>query len=206
MEKPKIITNKGLDKLLGILSNVDRNKSIPNPTAQYSTLCLPDNELESVNMRVWITCNSLKQSNPTLYIILTLQMSYGLRISEVLNLKGSDYRSYGKLFISGLKFSQNRYIVINELDYFFKMYKGSTSLIFSHISRFYVYREYKKLGISFIFGNSKKSSVTHAPRHLTILQAKENKIDTKDTQVFIGHKSIKSTEHYENKEKKKYKD
>lgn len=55
------------------------------------------------------------------------------------------------------------------------------------------------MGVYKIFGDNKKYSVTHLFRHALALQFKEDFNDTQLTQKYLGHKNIKSTEHYEKK-------
>jgi site-specific recombinase XerD len=48
----------------------------------------------------------------------------------------------------------------------------------------------------------KKSAVTHVFRHNFVSDLANSGNDTENIKQFIGHKSIKSTEHYVNKNKK----
>ena len=78
------------------------------------------------------------------------------------------------------------------------MCRSTGSKPFDCISRFCVYRIYKRIGISYYDGTSAYSSVTHAPRH--IVASELRKVDFKKAihshLIFLRHKSKKSIDSY----------
>lgn len=125
----------------------------------------------------------------------------GARITEVLNIKGSDISSQGNIKIKGLKSSNDRILRTSEHRNFWLGMRNFTNNLGSVYSRFYFYREFKKRGISLNFHGYKNQAVTHAPRHLLIADLQTIDIELTTTKQTIGHKSIKSTEHYGKKNK-----
>ncbi|MDV7393150.1 hypothetical protein RZS08_17390, partial [Arthrospira platensis SPKY1] len=55
----------------------------------------------------------------------------------------------------------------------------------------------KKRGVSLNLGTGKNKAVTHAPRHLLVSELSSIDKELTTVQKTIGHKSIKSTQHYE---------
>ena len=169
--------------------------------AQSTTLLHPDNP---DILRMIERANELLLSNTlprVLLAVIELQLHYGLRISECLNITTSDVSRTGHIRIRGTKGSNDRIVIPYRFSSFWRD-EASAILPLSNIySRFWFYRQYKSLGLYAIFGNSKVKSVTHLFRHLNILSLKDNFNETNLTRQFIGHKSINSTLHYEKKKK-----
>lgn len=132
-------------------------------------------------------------------LIYKLQSLHGLRISEVLNLKSSDIIGRNKLLIRGLKGSGNRIIVVEFIDELKDLSTHYNGLVFNGISRYFIYREYKKMGIGIAFNSSKKMAITHAPRHQYISELSNAGVNIVDIQHNLQHKSVSSTKHYESK-------
>lgn len=129
-------------------------------------------------------------------VVIHLSLDYGLRISEILNLTFSDLLPGMKVLIRGLKHSNNR--IISNVFYweYLKLFLKSNKSIGSIYSRFYYYRLFRRLGISFEINGSSKKAVTHAGRHLNGLMLHSSGVQTEDIKTFIGHKNIKSTNFY----------
>jgi site-specific recombinase XerD len=123
----------------------------------------------------------------------------GARITEVLNIKGTDISSKGHIKIKGLKSSSDRILRTSVHKQFWLGMRNFTDTLGSVYSRFYFYREFKKRGISLEFKGYKNKAVTHAPRHLLISELQTIDKELVTTQLTLGHKSIKSTEHYDKK-------
>ena len=174
----------------------DGTNSVLTPSAHTITVCkLCDSDADRLE-HVREVYKKLTRKNHVLGKVIELQLFYGLRISEVLNIHSSDINSLGQICIRGLKGSNDRIITpITNLEFYIKMRKLKIK-VFQHISRFYVYREYKKMGISAQFNGNSKNSVTHMLRHLVIKNNKIEGYEMETIKQFIGHKSIKSTEHY----------
>ena len=175
---------------------INANKKL---AAQYNTLC----EVNGLSMRHQLTIESIiskcKLHSESLFTICSLQLKYALRISEVLNLRYSDIDFQGRAVIQGLKGSNNRIIYVSEYPMFKNINRNSNELVFSHINRFYVYREYKKLGIYKLLQDNSNTSVTHYNRYLSQASIEDKTEDLRIKRQLLGHKSSKNTFRYHNK-------
>jgi site-specific recombinase XerD len=200
MEK-KNLSFARLQATLTDYNKKQRNKSVVSPTAQYVTKLHKDNQV--IDRLTSICTNLLESSNvpDVVKAVASLQMAYGLRISEVLNINISDISKSGHIRVKGLKGSSTRVIVPLFMRDFWSVRNKHLFPLVSVYSRHYFYRWYKRLGILINFGIDKKQAVTHAFRHVVVSSISNDFHDSTLTQSFIGHKQIKSTKHYENKGK-----
>jgi len=192
-------------KNLQLYLKTDKGKrgvnAVTNPLAQSTTLLHPNTP---AILQMIDRANELLLSKTlprVLLAVIELQLFYGLRISECLNITTSDVSSTGHIRIRGAKGSHDRIVIPYRFSSFWKNEAVAILPLGNIYSRFWFYRQYKNLGLYAIFGNSKVKSVTHLFRHLNILSLKENFNETDLTRKFIGHKSINSTLHYERKKK-----
>jgi len=119
-----------------------------------------------------------------------------LRISEVLGIRSVDLIGNNKVYIRGLKGSENRVIIVEFMSELRGLWCNDGIFVFSGVNRFFVYREYKKRNYMKAFENSNRMAVTHSPRHEFIQELKRGNVELEDIKNTIGHKSIKSTLHY----------
>src|SRR5690554_3620980 len=190
-------------KNLQLYLKSDRGKrgvnAVTNPPAHTTTL-LQLNSPAILQMIERANELLLSKTLPkVLLAVIELQLFYGLRISECLNITTSDVSSTGHIRIRGVKGSNDRIVIPYRFSSFWRNEAVAILPLGNIYSRFWFYRQYKNLGLYAIFGNSKVKSVTHLFRHLNILSLKENFNETDLTRKFIGHKSINSTLHYERK-------
>ena len=199
--KNSVMSFKNLQLYLKTDKGLRGVNAVTNPPAQSTTLLHPDSLgilpiIERANEL--LLSNSLPK---VLLAVIELQLFYGLRISECLNITTSDVSNTGHIRIRGSKGSHDRIVIPYRFSSFWKNEAVAILPLGNVYSRFWFYRQYKNLGLYAIFGNSKVKSVTHLFRHLNILSLKENFNETDLTRKFIGHKSINSTLHYEKKKK-----
>lgn len=175
---------------------INANKKL---SAHSNTLC----EVQASPIGHQLTIESIiskcRMHSEVLFTICSLQLKYALRISEVLNLKYSDIDFQGRAVINGLKGSNNRIIYVSEYPMFKNINKNSNELIFKYINRFYVYREYKKLGIYKLLQDNSNTSVTHYNRYLSQASIEDKTEDLSIKRQLLGHKSSKNTFRYHNK-------
>lgn len=178
--------------------NIDflRTNSAPTVPAQITkVLQQPSNTETAVNV-------CLNLINKSFYFqglagaVATILFQYGLRISEILNVRWCDVSATGLIYIKGLKGSDSMYIQAHSHLYEWQSFRNSGRKVKDYYSRFYFYRHFKHIGISFQFGGNKRQSVTHAPRHFRILAMQDLNPDTDAIKSTIGHKHSKSTTHY----------
>lgn len=176
-----------------------RNKTVLSPIAQSKTLCDVVGRYLDVNFGLSSNKTAVLYQNEILTIIIYMQIIAGLRISEVLNFDINSLSSRNILIVPGSKGSKD--IVIRDpllLDILYK-YKLLGFSPFDGISRFYVYREYKKMDISAVNGGKVNVAVTHSFRHKIASDIRKNGISENVITIVLNHNSTKSKNHYGNK-------
>ncbi len=180
----------------------DRINSVVRPTAQTATKFADNSEIiDEMSSKVEEILS--KDTVPdTLKRFIYLQSISGARVSEILNIQYTDIISPTILRIKGLKHSNDRLIHIDKYSEYFAFCKRNMIHPFSTLDRFYIYREYKKLGFIVSFLDSNKKAVTHSFRYKYIKNLKDNNVELSLIQKEIGHKTQKTTENYEQKSRK----
>ena len=172
--------------------------SVSTPTLQSDILLkLQDSPADSLS----VVINSIlsNQRIPQVErVMIELIYRNGLRVSELLRIKGTDIMLNGSFIIRASKFSSNRIgFVINNSEYL-QSFRSFPGYIFADYNRHFVYYLFKRRGISAqIIGNQNKA-VTHVLRHQAIENLQRATNDSAVTAQAIGHRSKKSTEHYLN--------
>lgn len=180
----------------------DRIDSVVRPTAQTIRKFADNSEIiDEMNAKVEEIL-SKDTVHDTLKRFIYLQSISGARVSEILNIKYTDIISKTILRIKGLKHSNDRLIHIDRFSDYFDFCKRNMIHPFSTLNRFYIYREYKKMGFVVSFLDSDKKAVTHSFRYRYIKNLKDNNVDNSLIQKEIGHKTLKTTENYEQKSRK----
>ncbi len=180
---------------------ISRSMSVLSPSAQNTSMC----ELESTSEKLLnsyilkvTTCSILSDVDKG---IMLLCLCEGLRISEVLSISHSDWRAGSKVFVSGKKGSFDRIVTVRFYRDVLQIFAETNGCLSFAGSRFYFYREMRKLGIVFQSENSSKASVTHAGRHLLADDIFQRGKDIELSKRTLGHKSVNSTKYYVEKKK-----
>ena len=194
--KKGVLSTKRLFDFLGRDPNERLCNSVPKPSAHTNTSCTVGTSPSELLLIINSALQSARLNNKTLATLIEIQMLNGLRITEALRIRYSQINPIGQVLIKGLKGSNDRIINTGSSSQFFINCRRTKSDPYPYFSRFYVYREYKKLGLYFRFDGREKQSVTHLFRHFVIKMNKSNDVDLSTLQSFIGHKSIKSTRVY----------
>lgn len=172
------------------------SRDVTKPTAQYMKQC----DHESTDIPELKALKSIldKLSTPDnqYYQILLLQLRGALRISEVLNITYLQILDNESIYIKGLKGSNDKVVYVPELKEIITKWKKYKMKPYKDISRFSVYRFYKRLGISFPKRKGKVSNVTHAVRNIVIKSMRARNLTETEIASIIGHRSVKSTGHY----------
>lgn len=140
--------------------------------------------------------SQLKVNGGLYYAILLIQFRGGLRITEVLNIDWKDMIGSHKIFIKGLKGSGDKLLHVPELGKLIAKWRSNQMKPFKDISRFSVYRFYKRLGISNPKVKSNLMNVTHAIRNIVIRNMRKSNMTEAQISEIIGHKARKSLEYY----------
>jgi site-specific recombinase XerD len=135
-------------------------------------------------------------------VILFIQVCYGARISEVLNINVNSISIDGRLVLKGLKGSNDRLIFIDanlfNLGILFKRYVK----LGDYTNRFRIYREVSILKSCYSYGTNKKKSITHGFRHDFVLDLLSTNMSKESISNILGHKNIKNLKYYESNKNK----
>lgn len=171
-------------------------KSVLNPSAQSTKLLhhnqLPESALTTACERLMVnTCVPEFER-----LLIELMYLNGLRVSEVLKIQGGDIISRNSFIIRASKGSSDRigYVVHNVQ--LFSSFAGSACYLFDCFSRFYIYRLFKRVGLSSEIIGNRNRAVTHSLRHQRIESIQSASSNVVGTAQLIGHKNVKSTAHY----------
>lgn len=135
-------------------------------------------------------------------LLLDLMASSGCRISEALDVRGSDILGTHTVHLRGRKRSSDRIVdCVYGLDWGRFRFLGDTK-VFGNLDRFDAYRFFKRIGVYEVMPNRKKASICHAARHEKIRSLRRAGASVKDIQTYIGHKSVKSTMMYLDEQEK----
>ena len=138
---------------------------------------------------------NIKSQNEYLACIIYLQAREGLRISEILKIKDTDVSKSGNIKIHVSKSKEIKIVSAGEFsDFIVKLAKVNRGLLFQ-FNRFYVYREYRKLGIKTETVYGKKNAVTHAPRHILASEIRKE-VAGEGLSNKLNHKNSNSSKHY----------
>lgn len=174
-----------------------RGKTDTIPIAQNTTLCGLDGSPARGIAISNSVCEALAKRDVLvkhLYIVLSIT---GCRISEALAIKHNNIGVNGSFVIVGKKGSRSRMYKISELSDFFIQCKKDNVYPFCRLNRFYVYRLFKSCGIMHKFEGNEKYSVTHLPRHLLAIEAKQMQDSEGLVTDSLRHKSVKNAKFYE---------
>ena len=172
-------------------------RDVPTIPAQSISLCNDSNRYKLPEYGYDVSYVYLSDYSFTVGIIYILQSRYALRISEVLGISPKNITSSGTIIVKGLKGSNDKYIDVIELRNFFKECKFNNVPPFKNISRYFVYRTYKKFNINCSESYGTKTAVTHGFRYKKVREIQEIENDLTVSSIVLGHKSLSSTKHYE---------
>jgi integrase len=190
------LSTNGFEKNLLSNTMIKSTNKLIKSSAQSVTLCVLPDSTPTQAERIVERVNSDSGISIIIKSLVELQFSHGLRISEALNLSNSDLLSMHRIRIKSLKGSIQRIIVFNDSHGYFDFCRKTGSKPFDGLSRFTVYRIYKKLNIQYLNSDSAYLSVTHAPRHIVASELQKLDKNNDFTSDFLRHKSNKSLEHY----------
>lgn len=191
-----VIDSRKLFHVLNRGSEKGCSKAVITPPAPATPLCdAGTNEVLSVK-QVSDALDALRTISYSLYLFANVQYLYGLRVSEVLGIAGSDMIGADRIRVKGLKRSSDRIVVDSAICSNFSNLKGLNIRLFECFDRYFVYRMYKRVGLFAVVQSSKKQAVTHVFRHLLATSMKSEGVDTETIKNFIGHKSETNTKRY----------
>lgn len=170
--------------------------SVSTPSVQIPVLYSVDNQPKSDITNVVESLLANPNISDTTKLMIDLMYTNGLRVSELLRIRGTDILHNGSYVIHASKGSSDRIGHVSTQKVLFLSHLGSPYPIFDGYSRQSVYNIFRKHGISSAtFGNTNRS-VTHLLRHNYIESVMAASGSLQCTQSAVGHKSTRSTLHY----------
>ena len=155
------------------------------------------------NEEVYAILETNRAQLGTAYEILLIMFRGGFRVSEVLNMSHSNIIGDTDVYIIASKNSRSKRIHVPELSKQLIKYKTFAITPFKGYSRFQIYRICKRLGLVIDNGANKNKSVTHSMRKMYIRESYNSSGSLIVAAEIVGHKSVKSTQHYVEKKESK---
>jgi integrase len=172
------------------------DNSLPSPIAQNTKLCSPGNQGEQLITLVLSKREAILNEDKILWYIIDLLINSGCRVSEILSITPNDILLNGTVKINALKGGKNRIISSSDgRDYLINC-RAIGKYPFMDYNRYYVYRAFKKWGISYVVKGNTNTAVTHAFRHANTELQRASNIEKEIIQSQLGHTSKSTQEHY----------
>lgn len=175
--------------------------SVLKPVAQTSILLQPEYKAATMFSSRILHILERKDISEVDKAVIELLYLFGLRISEVLRILPSDIMPTGSILIKTSKHGEKKIVTPVMMSAFWRLRSLAECPINETRSRWYYYRLFKKLGLYASYGKNKNNAVTHFFRHELVLQLENSGVDGDTISYFLGHKSKKSREYYEQKRK-----
>ena len=187
---------RDLNAFLGNYKEKDSVKAVLTPSAQTNSLCEVGSQEPLDLSALYCRIEGDGLLSEELKMLIFFQSELGLRISECLNIKFSEINSQGSVLLESLKGSENQVVSCSLARNYLLRCRARKQNPFETYNRFFLYRLYKKLGISYRKNGMKKTAVTHAFRHI---QADAIREITKDRDILaqrLRHKNPKNSDRY----------
>lgn len=185
------------DSFLVIHGDKIRTKSEPKPCTQNTKLCGIGEVQYGYPTEALTSIEAVSRVDTRVGKLYAILLATGCRVSEVLSIAPHHITLSGTFAIKGSKGSGSRVYKVSEVCDYMKECKRLNVYPFATINRFYVYRLFKKLGIQHKFEGNEKYSVTHLPRHIAAIEAKEITGIEGIVQDRLRHKSSNNAKFYE---------
>lgn len=192
----QVLSEKLLDRILEVDKHQSRVKSGMSPGAQSPKLLQAQGSRLPVPSISEYQFELIRKKSQRLYYLIEFMLASGCRISEALAVNPIDINSLGMVKLKAKKGSKSRIVHPGKSIQFLLECRQKGEYPWSHFSRYFVYRNFKAVGINFKFNDNTNSSVTHAIRHIVAQSNKNAGFEIESTQYQLGHKSINSTKHY----------
>lgn len=136
-------------------------------------------------------------------IYIYLQFQVGLRISDLLSISAQNISRNLTISVSQGKGSEKMTFQPVHFREEWQRIRDNNLAPMEFYNRFYFYRLYKRYGINKVARDNVNSSVTHLARRAVAEDVYEQSQDIQAVKRALGHKSVRSTQYYVNRESKK---
>jgi integrase len=120
----------------------------------------------------------------------------GLRVSEVLRLRVFEEDSRGYTYIKASKSDKRIAVNLRASGLYYCTVKEDNGLWLTYTNRFWIYRQFKRMGLVVQVRSNVNKSVTHGHRHLIADEVRSLTNDNKNVTEVLHHNSKKSQQSY----------
>lgn len=175
-----------------------KDDSVSTSSAQTNKLLQVNNDSNNEYSKIISKVLGNQYLSVDFKFLIWIMLHTGCRVSEALHINSNDVNENWFVKITGSKGSHSRIKLIPPFPLFYPKLQIDNILLFQGISRFYVYRQLKDMGIYKKFNNNKNQSVTHYFRHIYAENLKSVDKNNDASSREIGHRSRKNISYYGN--------
>lgn len=169
------------------------------PSAHSTTLCeIRGSKFTKFDLKIQSVMADMTVSK-SIKALIDLMYTNALRVSEVLQLETSNIYSSNSVVIKGCKGSNSKLAHLSYIVGYFDLFNKQYNVKIFPYDRYFVYRQFKKIGLEFQSKISEYNQVTHCLRTMQIKKIDEFAKNDELTQQIAGHKKMKNTLYYVNK-------
>ena len=188
LTQEKVMRTKGILEI--------RNKAVSNTSAPTTTLCAGRNADNLAFLEKAYAFVTGIEHPVQLRSIMEMQISTGCRISEVLQMKNTDFVSKNHVLVRSLKHSLPRVLSYSDSTGYIAERLITKSVYVFEMNRFYVYRYWKSHGFVITPVRSSKQAVTHSLRQTIAMVINDKFGDKSLSSDLLRHKSKNSIGFY----------
>lgn len=164
-----------------------------NP-AQYTQVPKVREELpktaDADALRSYLNSTPLTRQGWLIHYVITLIMETGMRISEVVKMRGTDIDLGNRTILVRGKGGKDRYVIYGQgFEKFARMAANRKDTIIKETEERIRYMMYEELGFSHV-------ATPHSIRHLFACEQLNKGMDIKTLATLMGHKNVSTTEIY----------
>lgn len=197
-----VLSDRLLDRILETAPTKHRTKSGLTPSAQTVTQLQTGYRPTASEFDIDTLLRRIPDHEVQLKELVKFMIATGTRISEALQVNHSEITRTGMVLIRAKKGSNNRMISPGLATQYLLNCKKSRINPWEGWSRFFVYRQFKKYGITSQANNKSRNKVTHSLRHEVAKGIKAAGMEIEITKLALGHKNLNSTSYYHESEPK----
>jgi len=177
---------------------LDRNQTGSIPMLQPTIVYQPGNVGSELTYAAYLHILNNPRIDWFTKTVISVLITHGLRVGEVINIKFTDISEFGKISIAREKGSHPVVIVPVLLPENWLLIRRMKVVVAQHLNRMYIHRLFVKHGIYAYNKLTGERIVTHVFRHIHAGDV-ELQANRQMTSAFLGHKNMKSTDYYINK-------
>ena len=168
-----------------------------NPSAQSPELLKPGKYYNLIEDPFLSKIIQNKYISTVEFSVIELLYSFGLRITETLEIQPFNISNTGHIFLTTSKTSEPRIIQPVYSKHFWHSNNLAYLPLSKTYSRFYFYHLFKKLGFYQKYGDNINNSVTHYFRHQLVRNLLKQGFSRESISLFLAHRTFKTLKYYD---------